>query len=68
LDAIEDAKRQSSDIIVLPEMVIPGYMLGDRWEKDAYVRECVDMNKEVVNATDGITAIWGNISIDKNKR
>lgn len=41
-------------------------MIGDEWENDAFVRECVDMNQEVIDATRGseTTIIWGNVLTD----
>lgn len=51
------------------ELVIPGYMIGDEWENEAFVRECEDMNWEIVDATkdSAMTVIWGNILIDPDK-
>lgn len=66
LRLIEEAKLAGHDGIVFPEMAIPGYLLGDEWENDSYICECVAMNQEIIAATQGkFTAIWGNVGIDE---
>ncbi len=40
LAMIEQAKQQHADIIIFPEMAIPGYLLGDTWEQRAFLRDC----------------------------
>ena len=32
IDAIDRAKEENIDILILPELAIPGYFLGDLWE------------------------------------
>jgi len=50
-------------------MVIPWYLLWDKWERDAYIKECVSMNQDIIDATKWkITAIWWNVSIDETKK
>ncbi|HEX2936999.1 MAG TPA: NAD(+) synthase [Bacteroidales bacterium] len=65
---IEKARQAGDDIIVFPEMAIPGYLLGDEWENAAFVKDCYAYNEDIKNATQGITAIWGNIDIDLSKK
>ena len=36
-DMISDAVSQQADIIIFPEMAIPGYFLGDTWEEAAFL-------------------------------
>lgn len=67
LAGIERAKENGRSVVVFPEMAVPGYLLGDEWENDAFVRECADMNAEIAAATkDGMAAIWGNVLVDQN--
>jgi len=33
LAMIDKAKQAKADILLLPEMAIPGYLLGDLWEQ-----------------------------------
>ena len=68
INEIEKATERGDDLIVFPEMAVPGYLIGDEWENNAYVNECFSYNEDIKNATKNITAIWGNINIDKSKR
>lgn len=69
LAGIERAKENGRSVVVFPEMAVPGYLLGDEWENDAFVRECADMNAEIAAATkDGMAAIWGNVLVDQSAK
>ncbi len=63
------AKEQGSELVVFPELALPGYMLGDEWENDTFVRECEDMNTEIIDETRRLTlaTIWGNVKTDSTK-
>ncbi|MDD2891866.1 MAG: NAD(+) synthase [Candidatus Gracilibacteria bacterium] len=63
------AEDKGSDLHVATELAISGYMIGDEWENEAFVRECEDMNQEIINATrDSVmSVIWGNILSDPVK-
>ncbi|MBK8806579.1 MAG: NAD(+) synthase [Bacteroidales bacterium] len=65
---IEKAKAAGDQIIVFPEMAVPGYLLGDEWENTAYVNDCFEYNNDIKNATKGIVAIWGNVDIDQTAK
>jgi NAD+ synthase (glutamine-hydrolysing) len=68
LDMIFMAKKRNDDIIVFPEMAIPGYMLGDIWERTAFLKECENCGEEIRDASDGITVVYGNVAMDWNKK
>lgn len=68
LAMIEQAKQQHADIIVFPEMAIPGYMLGDTWEQSAFLRDCEYWGNKIIQASDNLCIIFGNIGVDWNKR
>jgi len=65
---IEKAKKEGDDLIVFPEMAVPGYLIGDEWENSAYISDCYAYNEEIINATENITVIWGNIDLDITRR
>jgi len=68
IEIINKAKNNWSDMIVLPEQVL-WYMIWDTWERDWYIKECIDMNQDIIESTKWwITAIWWNVSTDFNKR
>jgi NAD+ synthase (glutamine-hydrolysing) len=65
---IEKARSSGDDLIVFPELSVPGYLLGDEWENTSFVRDCFNYNEEIKNASEGIAVIWGNIDLDTSKR
>jgi len=68
LKAIAAAKLKKSKLIVFPEMAIPGYLIGDNWERDAFLRECEESGEKIRSAARGITVIFGNVGLDWNKK
>lgn len=68
LSMIEKAKTDQADIIIFPELAIPGYLLGDTWEQNAFLQDCEEYGKKVIAATQNICVIFGNVAIDWDKR
>ena len=62
LDYIARAKEAKADMIIFPELCIPGYLIGDQWEEEAYVRECESYNEDIGKAAEGLFVIYGNIN------
>jgi NAD+ synthetase len=61
LRAIEQGKKDNSDLVVLPETCIQGYTSLD-WFLDRDVARCVlQPLEEIIAATDGITAVVGTV-------
>jgi NAD+ synthase (glutamine-hydrolysing) len=59
--AIEQGKRENSDLVVLPETCVQGYTSLD-WFLDRDVQRCaLEPLKKIVEATKGITAIVGTV-------
>ena len=67
IDEIQKAKQRGSDMIVFPEMAVSGYLLGDEWENESLLKDLTDYNADIREATEGITAIWGNVDTDFEK-
>ncbi len=65
---IQSARDQGAQVIVFPEMVIPGYLIGDWWEQPSFLRACEEAGAYVRQQTQDICAIFGNVAIDWNKR
>ncbi len=66
---IISAKDRGIDIVIFPEMCVPGYMIGDKWEDDYFVKDVLYWNEQICQATkNGVTAIFGSVAseIDKN--
>ncbi|HYD93131.1 MAG TPA: NAD(+) synthase [Candidatus Paceibacterota bacterium] len=66
-DTIATARRAAADIVVLPELATTAYVLGDRWEYDAFIRETQEINERIREASRGLTVIWGSIKADFGK-
>ena len=63
-----DAKKQAVDVIIFPEMAVPGYLLGDTWEQSSFLRDCESCGQDIIAASQGITIMFGNIAMDWNKK
>ncbi len=66
--AIREAHHHGDDVLIFPEMAVPGYLLGDEWENQSFVADCLAYNQEIINAAEDMVVIWGNVDIDKTKR
>ncbi|AVR46236.1 NAD(+) synthase [Christiangramia fulva] len=66
ITCIREAKENGDDIIIFPEMAIPGYLLSDEWENEAFLVDCLSYNEDIVHASGDIMVVWGNVDIDKN--
>src|ERR1043166_9615924 len=60
-EAIEQAKRDASDLIVFPEITIQGYTSFDWFLDTDVVRSALEPLDEIIQATEGLTAIVGTI-------
>src|SRR2546423_6932055 len=61
LSAIEQAKRDASDLIVFPEITIQGYTSFDWFLDPDVVRSALEPLNQIIAATEGLTAIVGTI-------
>lgn len=68
LDCIAKAKRDGAEVIVLNELCIPGYFIGDIWERSAFLNECQAVLEDVCNASENITIVIGSIKTDIAKK
>jgi NAD+ synthase (glutamine-hydrolysing) len=59
--AIEKARSDGSDLIVFPELITHGYTSQDWFQDPDIIAHALDPLKEIIPATDGITAIVGTI-------
>ncbi|HEX7999820.1 MAG TPA: NAD+ synthase [Pyrinomonadaceae bacterium] len=61
LRAFERARRDRSDLVVLPETAMQGYMSFDWFLDRDVVRGVLSPLDEIINATEGITAVVGTV-------
>ncbi len=64
------AAGRGVDIIVFPEMAVPGYMLGDQFEDDAFVSDVAAMNHDIARQLTGyeIVCIFGSVALGGGKK
>ncbi len=67
LKQIREAHIGGADIIVFPELATSGYVLGDRWEQEALIREIEALDEEIRAASMGIIVVWGSVKVDWQK-
>src|SRR6267142_430809 len=61
ISAIDQAKKDGTDLIVFPEVTIQGYTSLDWFLDKDVVRSCLDPLKQIIKATEGLTAIVGTV-------
>lgn len=67
---IIDAYAKNAEMVVFPELCISGYLIGDMWEEDAFVKDCFDYSYDVLEfvkqlyGTREHTVVFGNVGID----
>ncbi|HMJ26835.1 MAG TPA: nitrilase-related carbon-nitrogen hydrolase, partial [Pyrinomonadaceae bacterium] len=61
LSAIDQAKKEHSDLIVFPEVTIQGYTSLDWFLDKDVLRSCLDPLQQVIEATQGLTVIVGTV-------
>ncbi len=64
---IARAKKTGADILILPEMCLSGYLIGDLWDQNAFLRECEAYNEKIASAAQGLAIIWGSVAVDFEK-
>lgn len=65
LRMIGEAKEQHADLIAFPEMVVGGYLVGDKWLEDSFCEDLMHFNDILLRASDGIAIAYGNIFLDR---
>lgn len=64
LDSIKEAKASGAKLVVFPELCVTGYMLGDRWENDSFIKDIAAANERLREASEGIVLVWGSLRAD----
>ena len=60
--ALGQAEAAGVDLLILPELSVPGYPPMDLLEVDAFRRECYAMNDQLVRKTSSTALLFGNIT------
>ncbi len=67
LDMMAKARQGNAQMIVFPEMAVPGYLLGDTWEQRAFLRDCEECGHRIVEASADLCVLFGNVAVDWDK-
>ncbi|MFA6097050.1 MAG: NAD(+) synthase [Candidatus Paceibacterota bacterium] len=66
---IISAGNRGMDIIVFPEMCVPGYLIADMWEDDCFIWDVQAFNEQIWQATkNGVIAIFGSVAIEEGAK
>jgi len=68
LEIVRQSRLEAVDLLLFPEMSIPGYLLGDTWEQTAFLRDCEYWGQKLVEASENICLLFGNVAIDWRKK
>ena len=64
---IDQAKKVGVQLLLFPEMAIPGYLLGDLWEQPAFIQDCAAYGEEIIKSSDDMCVVFGNIAFDPKR-
>ncbi|OPY60456.1 MAG: Glutamine-dependent NAD(+) synthetase [Pelotomaculum sp. PtaU1.Bin065] len=67
LKMLAEARGRQAQIAIFPEMCIPGYLIGDTWEQQAFLRDCERHGRMITEASAGLCVLFGNVGIDWSK-
>lgn len=65
---VEIAVKNQIECIIFPEMCLPGYFNGDKWEQTAFLKECEYFHEKLLKLSLNIVIIFGSVGIDWNKK
>ena len=68
IDALARASALGADLLVTPEMAVPGYCIGDLVEDAAFLEANERAVQQIARAARGITAVVGFIDFDAGAR
>jgi len=64
LGLLHQAVMDGAALLLFPEMVLPGYLLGDLWDQNAFLREVLDCQNELIRASRKIPIAFGGLQVD----
>ena len=62
------AREEGAALLVLPEMCLTGYLIGDLWDQTAFLKECEAYNARIAAASQDLVILWGSCAIDWSRR
>ena len=68
LQALESSAAAGADLMVTPEMALPGYCIGDLVEDEGFLAANERAMRRIADAARGITAVVGFIDVNRSAR
>lgn len=67
LAAMDEARSRGADILLLPEMALPGYLIGDLWEQQSFIDDCEYYAQQITRASKGICVMFGSVASESGR-
>ncbi len=67
LTIMEQARMQHADILLLPEMCLPGYLIGDLWEQQTFLDDCEYYAQQIVAASKNLCVLFGSVAVEEGR-
>lgn len=67
LQAMDEARAQGAHILLLPEMCLPGYLIGDLWEQQTFLDDCEYYAQQIVSASQDLCVMFGSVAVEPDK-
>lgn len=61
------AKEKKADILLLPEMCLPGYLIGDLWEQQTFLDDCAYYAQQIAAQAENLCIIFGSVATETDK-
>jgi NAD+ synthase (glutamine-hydrolysing) len=68
VEIVARARAARCDLVAFPELAVPGYFVGDEWDRPSFLRACEAAGETVRAASDGIAVAFGNVAMDWQRR
>lgn len=59
---VEQGISLGANLVVFPEMCVPGYLLSDLWEEESFVERCERINESVRGLSRKIDILFGSVA------
>ena len=67
LKAMEAARNRQADILLLPEMALPGYLIGDIWEQQSFLDDCEYYAQQIIMASHDLCVMFGSVAVEADR-
>ena len=67
IKTIDEARSRKADILLLPEMALPGYLIGDLWEQQSFLDDCEYYAQQIALHSKDICVMFGSVAVEAGK-